>query len=253
MSSSRPVTVEVKGLAKVRAGVEVLRDVTFSAHAGEVVGFLGPNGAGKTTTMRILATCLTPSAGIARINGLDVVATPLEVRRRIGYLPETPPLYDEMTVAEYLLFIAKARSLPRREIQPSINSVVERCGLGDVRRRLCGHLSSGYRRRAGIAQAIIHKPELLILDEPTNGLDPQQCAQLRELIRSLAKESTVLFSTHLLHEVQGTCSNVVIIHEGRVVKRGPLAEVTRTKSLEQVFLECVDKRRDEVVLSVGNL
>jgi ABC-2 type transport system ATP-binding protein len=220
-------------------------NVTFSAQKGEVVGFLGPNGAGKTTTIRMLATYLPPSAGSATIAGYDVVTKADEVRRRIGYLPENPPLYGEMTVREYLNFIAEIRGIPRALTRARVEQIMERCFIADVQNKLCHHLSRGYRQRVGLAQAIIHDPEVIILDEPTSGLDPKQIIEIRRLIKSLGETHTVLLSTHILPEVSAVCSKVVIVNRGRVVVEGPLSQISRDKSLEQVFLESVSQ--DDVV------
>jgi ABC-2 type transport system ATP-binding protein len=237
--------IEVTGLSKSYGDYQAVANVTFSAQKGEVVGFLGPNGAGKTTTIRMLATYLPPSAGSATIAGYDVVTKADEVRRRIGYLPENPPLYGEMTVREYLNFIAEIRGIPRALTRARVEQIMERCFIADVQNKLCHHLSRGYRQRVGLAQAIIHDPEVIILDEPTSGLDPKQIIEIRRLIKSLGETHTVLLSTHILPEVSAVCSKVVIVNRGRVVVEGPLSQISRDKSLEQVFLESVSQ--DDVV------
>jgi ABC-2 type transport system ATP-binding protein len=183
---------------------------------GEIVGFLGPNGAGKTTTMRILTGFLPPTLGKASIAGYDVMENPLEVKKRIGYLPETPPVYPEMEVVEYLDFVARLKGIATAEIPGRIDGVLERCALGHVRHKIIGHLSRGYRQRVGLAQALIHGPDVLILDEPTAGLDPKQIIDVRKLIHALSGEHTIILSTHILPEVSGTCSRVLIINEGRL-------------------------------------
>jgi ABC-2 type transport system ATP-binding protein len=193
----------------------------------------------------MLATYLPPSAGSATIAGYDVVTKADEVRRRIGYLPENPPLYGEMTVREYLNFIAEIRGIPRALTRARVEQIMERCFIADVQNKLCHHLSRGYRQRVGLAQAIIHDPEVIILDEPTSGLDPKQIIEIRRLIKSLGETHTVLLSTHILPEVSAVCSKVVIVHRGRVVVEGPLSQISRDKSLEQVFLESVSQ--DDVV------
>lgn len=233
--------IEVRGLSKSYGDYQAVADVTFTAAKGEVVGFLGPNGAGKTTTIRMLATYLPPSAGSARVAGYDVVTDADEVRKRIGYLPENPPLYGEMTVQEYLKFIAEIKGVPRAQLASRIQEVMERCFIADVRNKLCQHLSRGYRQRVGLAQAIIHEPEVIILDEPTSGLDPKQIIEIRRLIKSLGEKHTVLLSTHILPEVAMVCSKVVIVNRGRVVVEGALGQLSRDKSLEQVFLESVSQ------------
>lgn len=233
--------IEVSGLSKSYGDYQAVADVTFTAAQGEVVGFLGPNGAGKTTTIRMLATYLPPTAGSAKVAGFDVVTQAEEVRKRIGYLPENPPLYGEMTVQEYLKFIAEIKGVPRAQLAFRIHEVMERCFIADVRNKLCQHLSRGYRQRVGLAQAIIHDPEVIILDEPTSGLDPKQIIEIRRLIKSLGEKHTVLLSTHILPEVAMVCSKVVIVNRGRVVVEGALGQISRDKSLEQVFLESVSQ------------
>lgn len=236
--------IEVNNLSKSYGDYKAVSDVTFSATKGQIVGFLGPNGAGKTTTIRMLATYLPPSAGKATIAGFDVVSQADEVRKRIGYLPENPPLYPEMTVREYLKFIAEIKGVPRVEMRERIDSVMERCFVADVRNKLCQHLSRGYRQRVGLAQAIIHEPSVIILDEPTSGLDPKQIIEIRQLIRSLGESHTVLLSTHILPEVSMVCNKVVIINRGRVVIESMLNQLTREKDLEQIFLESVSREDD---------
>lgn len=241
--------IEVERLSKLYGDYTAVADVSFSASKGEIVGFLGPNGAGKTTTIRMLATYLPPSAGTARIAGFDIVTQSDEVRRRIGYLPENPPLYGEMTVEEYLRFVADIKGVPRASRTARVGEVLERCFITDVRKKLCQHLSRGYRQRVGLAQAIIHEPEVIILDEPTSGLDPKQIIQIRELIKSLGTSHTVLLSTHILPEVSMVCSKVVIVSRGRIVKESSLADLTREKPLEQVFIESVG--RDEAIVEAA--
>jgi len=231
--------IEVNGLAKHYGDYEAVRKVSFKASKGEIVGFLGPNGAGKTTTIRMLATFIPPSSGTAKIAGFDVTKESDEVRKRIGYLPETPPLYGEMTVLEYLKFVACIKGVNSSNMKERLDYVIERCSLGDVRGKLCRHLSRGYRQRAGLAQAIIHDPDVIILDEPTSGLDPRQITEIRNTIASLAEQHTVILSTHILPEVQVICSKVVIINQGLTVLEGDLKDVVKDKSLEQVFLECI--------------
>lgn len=233
--------IEVNGLTKRFGDVEVVSRVAFSAQKGEIVGFLGPNGAGKTTTIRMLATYLPPTAGSAKIAGFDILQQSDEVRRRIGYLPETPPLYGEMTVQEYLGFVAAIKDVPGREIKTSVERVIEKCFLTEVRRKLCQHLSRGFRQRVGLAQAIIHDPEVVILDEPTSGLDPKQIVEIRQLISALAKNHTVILCTHILPEVSMVCSKVVIINRGRVVLESRLADLIKDRPLEKVFIESVSR------------
>lgn len=239
--------IEVRDLTKSYGDYTAVSGVTFSAQKGEIVGFLGPNGAGKTTTIRMLATYLPPTSGRASIAGFDVVTQSDEVRRRIGYLPENPPLYPEMTVREYLRFIADIKGVPRNQKTERVERVMERCFITDVRNKLCQHLSRGYRQRVGLAQAIIHDPDVIILDEPTSGLDPKQIIEIRQLIRSLGESHTVLLSTHILPEVSMVCSKVVIINRGRVVIESPLTQLTREKDLEQIFLESVSREDSQEI------
>ncbi len=228
--------IETRALAKRYGDVTALSDVSFRVETGEIVGFLGPNGAGKTTALRILSTYLTPDGGSATVAGHDVVREPMEVRRRLGYLPEQPPLYLDHTVVEYLGFCAALRGVPRGRIRPAVDAALQRCGLGDVRARLVGNLSKGYRQRVGLAQALVHGPQVLLLDEPTVGLDPHQIVEIRNLIRSLAGAHTVLLSSHLLPEVAMTCSKVVVVHRGRVAATGPVEDLAGAGGLEAAFL-----------------
>jgi len=208
-----------------------------------VVGFLGPNGAGKTTTMRMLVTFLPPSSGSAKIAGYDIITDAEEVRKRIGYLPENPPLYGEMRVTEYLNFMGEIKGVNKDELKTRIDEVMEVTSLTGVSRKLCGHLSKGFRQRVGLAQAILHNPEVIILDEPTSGLDPVQIVEIRKLIASLAQHHTVILSTHILPEVTEVCTKVIIISQGRIALESPLEEVVRTRTLEQAFMECVASER----------
>ena len=208
--------IQVERVTK-RYGPKVAVDnISFEVERGEIVGFLGPNGAGKTTTMRILTGFLPPTSGTASIGGIDVLENPIEVKRRIGYLPESPPLYPEMEVGDYLRFVAGIKGIPKRDIPRRIDSALERTSSTDVRDTLVGKLSKGYRQRVGLAQALIHDPEVLVFDEPTSGLDPKQIIEVRGLIRSLAGEHTIILSTHILPEVSSTCSRVIIINEGQI-------------------------------------
>ncbi|KPK15006.1 MAG: hypothetical protein AMJ62_11070 [Myxococcales bacterium SG8_38] len=209
--------IEARDLTKHYGTVAALQNATFRVNRGEVVGFLGPNGAGKTTTMKILTCFIAPSGGTARVAGADIFEDPIAVRRAIGYLPENTPLYTEMLVLEYLEFAGKMRGLRGSELQAGLRKVVEETSLGDVVGKSIGELSKGFRQRVGLAQALIHEPPVLILDEPMSGLDPNQAAEIRELIREIGRERTVILSTHNLAEVQVTCSRVLIISEGRLV------------------------------------
>lgn len=208
--------VVVDRVSKRYGRTHAVADLSFGVARGEVLGFLGPNGAGKTTTMRVVTGFMPPTEGRVLVGGLDIAEAPLEVRRRIGYLPENPPLYPEMEVAAFLEFAARLRSVPRNRIPQAVDRAIERSALGDARERIIGKLSRGYRQRVGLAQALVHEPDLLVLDEPTAGLDPKQIQETRELIRALAGERTVVLSTHILPEVAVTCDRVVIIAGGRL-------------------------------------
>lgn len=214
--------IEVLSLTKRYGPVTAVRDVSFHVAPGEIVGFLGPNGAGKSTTMRILACFMPATGGTARVAGYDVFKQSMEVRRRIGYLPENVPLYTDMRVEPYLDFVAEIKGVPRGARRRQVGEAMERCLIADVRNRLIGTLSKGYRQRVGIAQAIINDPAVLILDEPTIGLDPKQITEIRSLIKSLAGAHTVILSTHILPEVSMVCSGVIIIHKGAIVAQGPI-------------------------------
>jgi gliding motility-associated transport system ATP-binding protein len=214
--------IEVDRLTKRYGPIPAIQDVSFTVEKGQIVGFLGPNGAGKTTTMRILSCFMPASGGTARVAGYDVFEQSLEVRRRIGYLPENVPLYADMTVGAYLDFVANIKGIGRSERRRRVGEVLERCQIPDVRERLIGRLSKGYRQRVGLAQALIADPDVLILDEPTIGLDPKQIVGIRQLIKSLAGAHTVILSTHILPEVSMVCEAVIIINRGRVVASGPL-------------------------------
>jgi ABC-2 type transport system ATP-binding protein len=233
--------LEVRNLTKRYGDIVAVDGVSFSAAQGQILGFLGPNGAGKTTTMRILTGFLPATSGTAKVAGFDVFTESAEVRRRIGYLPESPPLYSDMTTESYLRFVARIKGMPRAAIEDGIDRAVRTCGLDDVRGRLLGHLSKGYRQRVGLAQALIHDPQVLVLDEPTIGLDPVQIREIRALIRRLAGERTVILSTHILPEVSQICEKVVIINAGRVVLEEDMAALTREASLEDVFLRSIAK------------
>jgi len=217
--------IQAQNLTKFYGTKAALRDVSFEIERGEIVGFLGPNGAGKTTTMRILTGFIPPTGGSARIAGFDCLTESLEVRKRIGYMPETVPLYPEMAVWDYLEFFAKVRGLADRD--RAIARVMDTCGIAEVAHRPTGELSKGYRQRVGLAQALLHEPEVLILDEPTIGLDPKQVVQVRELIKSLAGQATIILSSHILPEVSQICQRVLIIHEGRIVAEDTPASLTR--------------------------
>jgi len=229
--------IEVERLSKRYGPTRAVTDVSFQVESGEVLGFLGPNGAGKTTTMRVITGFLPPTEGTVRVAGFDVVQEPIEAKRRTGYLPETPPVYPDMTVAEYLGFVGRIKGVARGELKTRISEVSEKCAIADVRARQIGKLSKGYRQRVGLAQAMIHNPEVLVLDEPTAGLDPKQIIETRELIKGLAGHHTVVLSTHILPEVSKTCERVVVISGGKVVAVGKPDELThRLQGFETVVV-----------------
>jgi ABC-2 type transport system ATP-binding protein len=232
--------IHVENLTKFYGDYAAVRNVSFEVEKGQVVGFLGPNGAGKSTTMRILTGYLNATSGKASIDGKDVFWDPIAARRRIGYLPESNPLYAEMRVDEYLRFRGGLKGMGRRDVSKRLAYVQDRCWLRDVRRQLIGTLSKGYRQRVGLADALIANPPVLILDEPTVGLDPTQIRETRKLIKELGSEHTILLSTHVLHEVEMTCDSVIIIYQGKVAGKGSLDSLRRKfpgKSLEDVFAE----------------
>ena len=208
--------IEVQNITKNYGPFQALRDISFQVDKGQIVGFLGPNGAGKTTTMRILTCFMPASSGRVTVAGYDVFKESREVRKRIGYLPENVPLYPEMTVTKYLTYMAKIRSVPRSSIKGQLDNAIEACGLTERRHQIIAQLSRGFRQRVGLAQALIHEPDVLILDEPTSGLDPRQIVEIRELIKALGKERTILFSTHILPEASLTCERLIIINRGKI-------------------------------------
>jgi len=220
--------IEALGLSKSYGPVHAVREVSFSVGSGEIVGLLGPNGAGKTTIMKILTCYLFPTSGTARVNGHDVFQAPLAVKECVGYLPENAPLYPDLTVREYLEFIADARRLSGAARRERMDRVIGECGLETVVNRGIDELSKGFRQRTGLAQALLHDPRILILDEPTSGLDPHQIIEIRELIKRLGREKTVILSTHILQEVEATCQRILILNEGRIAAQGTREEIERT-------------------------
>jgi gliding motility-associated transport system ATP-binding protein len=235
--------IEVKNLTKVYGTFVAVRNVSFKADRGQILGFLGPNGAGKTTTMRIITGFMPATSGTVLIDGLDIFSQSLEARRRIGYLPETPPLYADMRVDGYLRFVARVRGVGRAKLEEAVEHVIKVCGLGEVAHRICGQLSKGFRQRVGVAQALVHDPPVLVLDEPTIGLDPRQIHEIRDLIRGLSGERTIVLSTHILPEVSQICDRVVIIAYGQVVLEESLKALPAGTSLEDVFLNAIAKER----------
>jgi ABC-2 type transport system ATP-binding protein len=245
--------IEVQHVTKQYGRVTAVDDVSFRVEKGEILGFLGPNGAGKTTTMRILTGFMPPTEGRATVAGFDVFDHPIEAKRRTGYLPETPPLYPDMTVREYLDFVARIKGVPSIERRERVNTTMERTRVSDMAARHCGKLSKGYRQRVGLAQALIHNPEVLILDEPTAGLDPKQIIETRDLIRGLAGDHTIVLSTHILPEVAQTCQRVVIINKGRVVAVDtPEALTARLKGAETMFVQ-IDADGGDPIAALGTI
>jgi len=230
--------IEVANLTKRFPRHEAVRGITFSVAKGEIVGFLGPNGAGKTTTLRMLTGYLPPTSGSARVAGHDIFRESIQARRRIGYMPENVPLYDDMRVREYLRFRAELKGLCGGDARRRVSEVIDTCGLEAVKKKMISVLSKGYRQRVGLADALVHDPDLLILDEPTNGLDPNQIRQIRDLIRQLAERHTVLVSTHILHEVEMTCNRVIIIDGGKIKAQDtPRNLVTNMRAAGRVIME----------------
>lgn len=247
--------IQVQNLTKRYGNLVAIDNVSFRVGQGEILGFLGPNGAGKTTTMRIISGYMPPTDGAVRVGDFDVLEDPIKAKRQIGYLPENPPLYNDMTVQGYLDFVADIKNVSGKNKKAKIDLAMERCGITDVRRRLIGNLSKGYRQRIGIAQAIVHDPAVLVLDEPTIGLDPKQIIEIRYLIKSLAGDRTVILSTHLLPEVTMTCTRVVIINEGKIVLEESLETLSqRVNGAQMLFLKLNynDKSNDvnEKILSL---
>jgi ABC-2 type transport system ATP-binding protein len=234
--------IEVANLSKRYGDLRAIDGVSFTAGSGQILGFLGPNGAGKTTTMRIITGFMPATSGTVRVEGFDVFDQSNEVRRRIGYLPENPPLYNDMAVAPFLRFVARLKGLARRDIGEALERVLATCGLDNVRDRLLGHLSKGYRQRVGLAQALIHDPPVLVLDEPTIGLDPRQIRDIRALVRTLGGKRTIVLSTHILSEVTEVCDKVVIINDGRIALEDQLANMTRDgRKLEDIFIDTISR------------
>ena len=238
----RPAMIESQGLSKYYGGFAAIEDVSFQVHQGEVVAFLGPNGAGKSTTMKVLTGYLAPSKGTARIAGHDMSSDRVVGSARLGYLPENGPLYPDMSPRSLLNFFADARGLSGRQKRQRIDAVVELCALGSVIGKPIGKLSRGYRQRVGMAQVLLHEPEVLILDEPTAGLDPNQIHDMRETIRKLGQSKTILLSTHILQEVEAMASRVLFINEGRLIYDGPIRQLTADgKPLDEHFRELTGK------------
>ena len=237
--------IEVSRVSKFYGDYAAVQDISFSAQRGEILGFLGPNGAGKSTTMRVISGYVPATQGSVVVEGFDVFKESHEVRRRLGYLPENPPLYNDMTVNSYLKFVATIKGVAKQDVTIALAATLERCSLESVADRLIGHLSKGYRQRVGLAQALIHDPPVLILDEPTLGLDPKQTLEMRRLIKDLAEDRTVILSTHILPEISQICNKLVIINRGRLVLEKDLKELVREISLEELFIRCLSESNGE--------
>lgn len=245
--------IEVSGLTKRYGNVNALTDVSFAVEKGKIVGFLGANGAGKTTTMDIVCGCIGADAGRAVICGFDITEEPLEAKKRLGYLPDVPPLHPEMRVNEFIEYSARLHKVQRTDLRRRVESTMEKLSLGDVRERIIGNLSKGFRQRVALAQAIVHEPDVLILDEPTEGLDPVQIVQIRELIRSLAGDHTIVLSSHILSEVQNTCDQIVIIHKGRIIRQGSYSDLVAHLQAGQVYRMRVARGASNLVSDLSRI
>lgn len=245
--------IEIKNLSKKFNNSVVLDDISFTVRKGEILGFLGPNGAGKTTTMKIITSFWSPTVGQVVIDGIDIADDPIATRRKIGYLPETVPLYEDMRVYEYLKFVAEVRGLSKDETRKRIKEVIDICGLRSVVRQPIEELSKGYRQRVGLAQAIMHNPDILILDEPTTGLDPNQIVEIRNLIKELGKEKTVIFSTHILGEVSAVCDRAIIIKKGKIVGEGSPEELAQKAGAKEIVYVKIRGPREEVLSKIKSI
>ncbi len=243
--------IEVRGLTKTYGSERAVDEISFEVKKGEVLGFLGPNGAGKTTTMKVLTCYLPPTAGTVNVDGMDVRSNSIDIRRRIGYLPEHTPLYQDMTTYDYLAFVAELRGVPAKDISRRIAKMAAVCGLGTVLTKRIEALSKGYRQRVGLAQAMIHDPDIVILDEPTSGLDPNQIVEIRELIKGIGLEKTVILSTHILPEVQASCDRVLIIHRGKLVADGTPDDLKASFSGAQQFKFGIQNATPDVATSLN--
>ncbi|MFH0891505.1 MAG: ATP-binding cassette domain-containing protein [Candidatus Falkowbacteria bacterium] len=239
--------IEIKNLTKRFGNTVILDNLNLEVKKGEILGFLGPNGAGKSTTMKIITSFWSPTSGSIKIDGLDVTTDSLKTRTKIGYLPETVPLYDDMRVYEYLKFIAEVRGIAKEDMKKRLKEVVEACGLKKVLLKPIEELSKGYRQRVGLAQAIMHEPDILILDEPTTGLDPNQIVEIRDLIKKIGKEKTVIFSTHILGEVSATCDRVLIINNGKIVGEGSPADLMAKAGGREIIYVKIKGPKDAVL------
>lgn len=249
------MSIVVENITKKYGAQRAVDNISFEVRTGEILGFLGPNGAGKTTTMKIITCFMAPSDGDVKVNGISVLEDPESVKKKIGYLPESNPLYHDMYVLDYLDFVARLQGVPEENVQKRIVEMVKVCGLNDEKHKKIGELSKGYKQRVGLAQAMIHDPEILILDEPTTGLDPNQIVEIRKLIRELGREKTVILSTHILPEVEATCDRILIINKGKIVADGT-SEVLRKQAQgsEVLQIEIAEAgSRDEVISALKQL
>lgn len=247
------IMLDVQNLNKRFGGVHAVRDLSFQIKKGEIFGFLGPNGAGKSTTMRILTCFIPATSGSVKIDGLDTVEHSLDIRKKIGYLPESAPLYNDMIVDEYLLFVGKLRGLRGTTLTSSVDKMIQTCSLQKMTKRQIGKLSKGFRQRVGLAQAMIHNPELLILDEPMSGLDPNQIIEIRELIKNVGAEKTVIYCSHILPEVAATCSRILIINDGTPVASGTPEELTAKNSSGSIYNLTVKGSKEAIKTELGKI
>ncbi len=245
--------IEVSGLSKSYGDLAALSNVSFTVEKGQIVGFLGANGAGKSTTMDILCGCIGADSGTAKIAGFDITEQPLEAKRRLGYLPDIAPLHHDMVVQEYIAYAAELHKVERTQIKTRVESTIEKLSLGEVRGRLIGNLSKGYRQRVGLAQALVHDPEVLVLDEPTEGLDPTQIAEIRKLIRNLSGQHTILLSSHILSEVQNTCDKIVIINKGKIVTQGTYEQLATSMEAGHIYKLKVARNGANALTTLGHL
>ena len=245
--------IEIKNLSKKFGSSVILDSINFSVKKGEILGFLGPNGAGKTTTMKIITSFWLPSSGSVTIDGIDVTTKSLKTRQKIGYLPETVPLYDDMRVYEYLKFIAQIRNINKNDIKKRIKEVADICSIKDEMRKPIEELSKGFRQRVGLAQAIMHEPDILILDEPTTGLDPNQIVEIRDLIKKIGQEKTVIFSTHILSEVSATCDRAIIINKGKIVGEGSPEELAKKAGTQELIYVKIKGAKDEILKRLNEM
>jgi len=250
------MSITVSNLTKAYGTQKAVDDISFEVKTGEILGFLGPNGAGKSTTMKVITCYISPTSGSVQLNGYNIYDHAREVRRRIGYLPENTPLYTDMSIVDYLVLTARLQDMPRDRIMPRIREMIEICGLGPEKHKYIGELSKGYRQRVGLAQALIHDPEVLILDEPTTGLDPNQIVEIRSLIKEIGKEKTVMLSSHILKEVEATCDRILIINKGKLVADGSTEELRRrSKGTDRLLVQVkqADEGMKEKLLSVSSV